>query len=166
MLVKLFGSALLVLASFAAGCSASRSLYKRRNFLKSFLVFLDQLSTNIRYNSDDIFTLVSRCADCEELSCFCIDTADKSQPFDKLWSKCVITIPKAYALKKDDKGILSDFGLQLGKTDVEGQLKHIELYKQLLQKQLSDSEEAISKKSKLYKTLGLFAGTATALMMM
>ena len=78
----------------------------------------------------------------------------------------MLTIPKGYALKKSDTDLLLEFGSHLGKTDVEGQLKHIELYRQLFEKQLEAAEDAIAKKSKLYKTMGLFVGTAAALMMM
>lgn len=166
LLIKLIGSVMLVLSTFSAGCCMSKKLYRRRDFIKAFIVFLDMLATNIRYNSDNIFTLVSKCADCEELKCFKPDTVVLTQPFEDMWNKCVLTIPKAYALKKDDIALLTDFGLQLGKTDVEGQLKHIELYKQLFIKQYADSEEAIAKKSRLYKTMGFFAGTTAALMMM
>ena len=166
MLLKLIGSVMLIAASFSAGYCMSKSLYRRRDFLKAFIVFLGRLATCIRYSSDNIFTLVNSCADSAELSCFRPETVVISQPFENIWNKCVLTIPKGYALKKADIDLLLEFGSQLGKTDVEGQLKHIELYRQLFEKQLEAAEDAIAKKSKLYKTMGLFVGTAAALMMM
>ncbi len=78
----------------------------------------------------------------------------------------MLTIPRAYALTKADTDLILQFGAQLGKTDIDGQLKHIKLYKDFFKKQLDEAEEAIAKKSKLYKTMGLFAGSAAALMMM
>lgn len=166
VLVKLIGAALLVASSFAVGLSMSKSLYRRKAFIKSFIVFIDSLATHIRYNTDDIFKLVSMCADSEELKCFEFFSKPHSEPFDKLWSKSVLTIPRAYALTKSDVELLLQFGSQLGKTDIDGQLKHIKLYKDFFKKQLYDAEDAIVKKSKLYKTMGLFVGTAAALMMM
>ncbi len=157
---------MLVSASFSAGYYMSKSLYRRRDFLSAFIVFLGTLSTEIRYSSDNIFTLVSRCASSDELNCFQPETVVITQPFKNIWNKCVLTIPKAYALKASDVNLLLEFGSQLGATDVEGQLKHIELYTQLFEKQLNSAEEAIAKKSKLYKTMGFFVGTAAALMMM
>ena len=68
-------------------------------------------------------------------------------------------------LSKSDISMLNDFGGQLGKTDTEGQLKHLELYEVSFSKQLSSALDAITKKSKLYKTMGFFAGSAIALMM-
>lgn len=166
VLFKLIGAALLAASTFSVGVSMSKSLYRRKAFIKSFIVFIDSLATHIRYNSDDIFSLVSMCADSEELKCFEFFNKHNNEAFDKLWSKSILTIPRAYALKKYDIDLLLQFGSQLGKTDIDGQLKHIKLYKDFFKKQLDDAEDAIVKKSKLYKTMGLFAGTAAALIMM
>lgn len=166
VLFKLIGATLLAASTFSVGVSMSKSLYRRKEFLKSFIVFIDSLATHIRYNSDDIFNLVSICADSEELKCFEFFSSHNNESFDKLWSKSILTIPRAYALKKSDIDLLLQFGSQLGKTDIDGQLKHIKLYKDFFKKQLDDAEDAIVKKSKLYKTIGLFAGTAAALIMM
>lgn len=166
LLIKLIGSAMLILSSFSVGYYMSKSLYRRKDFLSSFLIFLNHLATNIRYNSDDIFTLAALCADMEELDNFKSITSDRSASFTAAWNKAVLTIPKAYSLKKSDISLLKDFGSELGKTDVEGQLKHIELYKVMFKKQLADAENEITKKSKLYKTMGFFVGTAAALVMM
>ncbi|HBM97931.1 MAG TPA: hypothetical protein DD413_00755 [Ruminococcus sp.] len=166
LIVKLIGAALLIASSFSVGFSMSKSLYRRKQFLKSFIVFIDSLATHIRYNTDDIFRLVSMCSDCEELKCFEFFSKPHTEPFEKVWSKSVLTIPRAYALTKADTDLILQFGAQLGKTDIDGQLKHIKLYKDFFKKQLDEAEEAIAKKSKLYKTMGLFAGSAAALMMM
>lgn len=165
LLIKLIGAVLLIASSFSVGLSMSKSLYRRKSFIESFIVFIDSLATHIRYNSDDIFKLVSMCANSEELKSFEFFSKPHTEPFDKLWSKSVLTIPRAYALTKEDIDLLLQFGSQLGKTDIDGQLKHIKLYKEFFKKQLENAEDAIVKKSRLYKTMGLFAGTAAALMM-
>ena len=85
-------------------------------------------------------------------------------PFYRIWSERVNAIPAKFGLKKGDAALLLEFGEQLGKTDVDGQLKHLELYEALFKKQLTDAENEINKKSKLYKTMGFFVGTAAALM--
>ncbi len=154
---------MLVGAASGAGFMFSRRLYKRRDFLKSFVVFITSLATNIRYNSADIFTLVTSCGKTESLSHFVFD--DCGIPFEAQWRDKVDNIPKSYSLDKSDRQLLYEFGSQLGKTDIDGQLKHLELYKITFSKQLSVAESAITQKSKLYKTMGFFAGTALALMM-
>ncbi len=165
MVFKIVGGGLLICACFAYGCCMSKNLYMRMNFIKSFIVFLSALSTNIRYNSADIFTLVSISARSEELSALKIKDDIPNCPFGVIWEERIKSIPKCYSLTKEDKELLTEFGSQLGKTDIDGQLKHIELYKAVFKKQLANSEEAIIKKSKLYKTMGFFVGTAAALLM-
>lgn len=165
LVFKIIGGGLLICACFAYGCCMSKNLYMRRNFIKSFIVFLSALSTNIRYNSDDIFTLVSISARSKELSSLKIEDDNPNVPFGIIWEERIKSISKVYSLTKEDKELLIEFGSQLGKTDIDGQLKHIELYKAVFKKQLANSEEAIIKKSKLYKTMGFFVGTAAALMM-
>ena len=130
------------------GFVLSGRLYKRRDFLKSFTEFISLLATNLRYSGDDIFTLVNSCAENSSLDLLLFSECDR--PFDELWLERVKQL---------------SFGGQLGKTDTEGQLKHLELYEVSFSKQLSSALDAITKKSKLYKTMGFFAGSAIALMM-
>ena len=47
--------------------------------------------------------------------------------------------------------MLNDFGGQLGKTDTEGQLKHLELYEVSFSKQLSSALDAITKNQSYIK---------------
>ena len=89
---------------------------------------------------------------------------ESGTPFYDIWTDRVNTIPTKFGLKNSDRVLLLEFGEQLGKTDVDGQLKHLELYEALFKKQLTDAENEINKKSKLYKTMGFFVGTAAALM--
>lgn len=163
--IKIIGSVLIVSACFLTGYSMARNLSVRRDFLKNLIVFLSSLSTNLRYNSSDIFTLVSLCARDDELSYFRFDDTLINQPFETMWAEKVSSLPKSLSLKKSDKELLYEFGRELGKTDVDGQLKHIELYKTVFEKQLSSAEDDINKKSKLYKTMGFFVGVSAVLVM-
>lgn len=160
--LKLIGCVLLIGAASASGVMLSRRLYRRRDFLKSFLVFISSLSTSIRYNCSDIFTLVASCAEYGNLDC--IAPKEGAGSFDSAWKDKIDNIPKNYSLTRSDKQLLCEFGAQLGKTDTDGQLKHLELYKIEFSNRLSLAENAINKKSKLYKVMGFFAGTALALM--
>lgn len=165
LIVKLLGCIFLISACFLSGYSMSRKLYIRRDFLNSFIHFLSSLSTNMRYNTSDIFIVVSSSAQANNLNYFYFTQEENSQSFEQLWTQKVFDLQKSLSLKKTDKELLLQFGKELGKTDVEGQLKHIELYRTVFNKQLSSAEEEINKKSKLYKTMGLFVGISAALMM-
>ncbi len=160
---KLIGCLLVVCTGTMIGFVLSAKLYKRRDFLKSFTEFISLLATNLRYSSDDIFTLVNSSAENSNLDL--LHFSECNRPFDELWLDKVKQISFEIPLSKSDVSMLKDFGSQLGKTDTEGQLKHLELYEVSFSKQLASARDAITKKSKLYKTMGFFAGSAIALMM-
>lgn len=164
MAFKIIGVILLILAGFSAGCCFSGKLYSRKNFLKSFIVFLSNLSTQLRYNSSDVFTITSLSAQMSQLDFLDFSNVEFNQPFNEHWKYRIQSLPKSLSLTKADIELLLEFGSELGRTDVDGQLMHIELYKTIFEKQLSESENAIGQKAKLYKIMGFFAGTATALM--
>lgn len=155
---------MLALASFSVGCMFSKKLYRRRDFLNKLTVFISMLSTNLRYNSSDIFTLIelsSKAADLPELS---VPRTEK--PFEFLWNEALESIPKSLSLAKGDYDLLSELGHQLGKTDTEGQLRHLELCQERLRVRLADAEDCITRKSKLYKTMGFFVGASAAILLL
>lgn len=163
MALKILGGILLVLSGFSTGWFCSKKLLMRKDFFKRIIRFASNLSTQLRYSTSDIFTLVSLSASISGLDFFEISD-ETGTPFYKVWSERVSEIPAKFGLKNNDRVLLLEFGEQLGKTDVDGQLKHLELYEALFKKQLTDAENEINKKSKLYKTMGFFVGTAAALM--
>ncbi len=162
-LLKLFGCAAIALSGLVLGLIKSKSLFSRRDCLKRFDVFLEALSTDLRYNCEDIFTSVNTAAKACGLDFICVDAENKSS-FYSVWSDCIGKAPRQYALQNSDKELLTEFGERLGKTDLEGQLSHIELCRALLQKQINTAEEAAAKSSRLYKTLGIFGGVCAAIL--
>lgn len=165
MILKLIGCSAVALSGFAVGLMKSKALYSRRDTLKSFDVFFSTLATNLRYNADDICPATVVSAGASGLEFFCVEQ-NPEIPFDIRWERAVNNIPRSRALNNSDKELLISFGTKLGKTDVEGQLSHIELYRAMLQKQLSLAEEAAAQKSRLFKTLGLFGGVSAALLIL
>lgn len=163
MAFKLIGCALLIFACFFTGCLKAKKLYSRRDFLTDFLSFLTTLKTNIRYSGEDIFTLLEATAEgCGTLwlSGFSLERGDP----ESAWHRRVNALYDF--VDKTDRQLLLDFGSKLGKTDLEGQLSHIERYETLFELRLENAVEEIAKKSKLYRAMGLFIGISAALLMM
>ncbi len=163
MALKIFGGLLLVISGTLVGLLYSKRLFLYREFYKKIINFSSSLSVQLRYSTADIFTLTALCADTAEIDFFDFKN-EKNLPFSAVWSKNTEAIPSKFGLNRNDKQLLLEFGEQLGKTDVEGQLKHLELYEEIFKKQLENAETEIKNKSKLYKTMGFFVGTAVALM--
>lgn len=162
-MVKYIGLIFIVLCCFGAGYYLSLRLKARYDFLTAFKDFLSALEINLRFKNTEIFSLVKSSAP-ELLNNFFKDNNENN--FQLYWSGCVSDIPKSFALKKDDISLLYEFGKLLGTTDIDGQLNHINLYKELINTNIDNSLSELKTKSKLYKMLGLFAGLTIALLLL
>ena len=60
LVIKIIGCILLVSATTLMGFKKAQRLYKRRDFINDFLVFLDTLATNIRYSTDELSIILSK----------------------------------------------------------------------------------------------------------
>ena len=161
-MLKFIGILLIIISSFSVGWYFSFRLKLRYEFLLSFRDFISTLETNIRYNSGEIIPLIKSSAP-KSISKFFMK--DDVNNFSAYWSECIENIPQLYALKNEDYNLMFEFGRMLGTTDIEGQLNHINLYKELIKSNLDNSELELKQKSKLSKLLGLFAGLAAALLL-
>lgn len=159
---KYIGLIFIIITCFGAGWYYSLRLKFRCEFLNSFKDFLSTLETNMKYNSAEIFSLVKKSAPENIKTVF---ERDSGGGFQNYWSLCVENIPLHFALKKDDYNLLYEFGRLLGTTDIEGQINHINLYKELLENNINNSNIELKQKSKLSKTLGLFLGITIALLL-
>ena len=164
LVIKLLGCLLIASAGFFTGCVLTQRLKNRRDFYDKFCVFISLLQTQIRYNSADIFSLVISSARGSGLELF--DTPKTDVPFTAFWENSLNTLPKKYGLNNSDKELLLEFGSVLGATDIEGQLKHLELYREVFQNRLSECEAALKDKSRIYRALGLFGGISTAIIIL
>lgn len=63
-------------------------------------------------------------------------------------------------LRKEDKEVLKELGVLLGKTDVEGQISQIKVTNIFLEEQIEKAGQERKKNEKLYKTLGMVTGLA------
>lgn len=160
---KILGCIFIILSTTFIGFYKSFGLYNRKAFLCSFILFLNSLSTAIRYSCDDIEVLISMCDDdFAQIINKSIVQNDFSLP--KKWIEGINSIPKTYSLTHKDRQMMIDFGKKLGTTDVEGQLKHIDMYLNIALSQQENAENEINSKSKLYQVLGFFVGFSFSLL--
>ncbi len=166
-MVKILGCILFIISSSMAGVYFSQKLKNRLEFLKEFISFLKSLKIQLRYCNGDIFQILPLCSDSKVLKVFIKNLTDQSEnysSFSKIWNDSVINISKSNCLTKSDVNSMFEFGSNLGTTDVEGQLNHIELYIDIFNKKYENACEDYKSKSKIYKTMGFFIGTTIAIM--
>ena len=160
MPLKIIGGFLLAAAGLGFGCARARRLAIRREFLGRVLTFISCLSTELRYRNDDIFSLVNSCGELFQVSQI------GSSPFYSSWRARIGKLRRRWSLTPRDMDLLDELGSRLGTTDSEGQLTHLAHYKALFERQLAEARADAEQKTKLYKTLGLFAGVSAAIMLL
>lgn len=153
---KLILCVVIVVSSSIFGFYYSNILYRRKAILQLFICNLKYAKTRIRYELKNLCDIFS-----DKFSDF---TFDNEKQFVPQWSELLKFYEKT--LTKNDIKLLKSFAENLGKTDVNGEISHIEMYIELLNSRVNDAENSINSKSKLYRTMGVSVGLLISIMLL
>lgn len=87
----------------------------------------------------------------------------KEQGAEQAWKNQVKTIE--LSLKKEDKKVLKEFGILLGKTNKEGQINQINFVNELLERQIEKAKIDKDKNETMYKKLGVILGVGLVIIL-
>lgn len=146
----------IILSSTVSGFHFSNRLYKRKEILQLFISNLKDAQTRIRYESRNLCDIFS-----DKFSGFMFNN---EQRFITQWSELLKLYDKT--LTKSDINLLMTFAENLGKTDVDGEITHIQMYVELLHSRINDAQNSINSKSKLYRTFGVCVGLLISIMLL
>lgn len=153
MIFKIIGLICAFFFFFLIGMYQSLKLKTRKDNLNTILLFLNRLSTAIRYRRSDILSLIVQCADD-------VLTPLKNADDFILCSEIIGKLP----LHKEEKSLLNKLFTEIGQMDLEGELKCLKLYTGFFDELYEKSKKDIENKSKLYRMLGVFSGLAFVVM--
>lgn len=162
-MIKLILTLTLIVSASFVGNSFSQRLINRRKTLTKLLGAISHAKTLICFGGAEVSAVIeeSFCNDGFKLLDF--KSSQAQLPYDKAFADSVNKISSKYALTKSDKELLIQFGVNLGSTDVTGQVAHTELYAQLFTERLCYVKEQELSKSKLYRILGFSFGCLVSL---
>lgn len=163
-MLKLMLSLVLILASTLVGNSFAVTLSNRKNTLFLIHNAISRIKTLICFGSFDVLRVINETFCTEQFPLFSKEVFDNTSDYTKAFKESVYEIKRSYSLTKSDKELLISFGLQLGSTDVAGQVAHTELYSKLFEERLNFAKEQENKKSKLYRVLGFSFGCGLSLL--
>ena len=163
-MIKLILAVAVVTSATLVGNSFSLKLSNRRKTLESVVKAISRMKTLICFGSFDTTRVVEDCLCDNEFPLLDIEDTDNTADFTTTLINAIENISPTFSLNKSDKKLLSEFGLQLGATDVTGQVAHTELYSQLFTQRLEQAKIQETQKSKLYRILGFSLGCAITLM--
>lgn len=169
--MKLLGALLVILASTAAGWQWGLMLRKRRKNLADMRQLFQWLETEIGYNLFPLREAFSRIDQRlhGEISTFttafirCLG-ASEGLTAGEAWQETIRTCREKLVLAEPDWTILEDLGCNLGTTDRNHQLKAIRESIERIKIQEATAGEQVAKNEKLYRYLGMAAGTLVVLL--
>ena len=141
-----------------------------RNIL-DFITVLNIMHTKIRYNQEvleNIFIDVQKEITRDVGRIFYEVGAEynkNEKDISEIWTEVIEDSFRDLDLTFEDERILIDFGLALGKSDIEGELRNIEVTIEKLKGQLTYAKEKNDKYAKVYRTLGTLCGIVIAVIL-
>lgn len=147
---------LLILCGFAAGLSEAARLRMRRRELVVFADALSILKSAVEYTAGDLRSLLRIAGENAFLERIC--TGDDPV---RAWRDAA----QAFFTNTSDRDFAENFAGGFGKTDLNGLLSYITLYEEKTARLLRQAEAAAESKCRLYTMLGLFSGTAAAMLL-
>ena len=166
---KAAGLVLLFLASVLVGAMQYRKLDDRVRFWNAFVDFLRFAETSIRYIALPVQELLERyCRENGrlELAAVCRERLDHGELFPEAWANASKQSAKRCFLPAGDLQLLTDFGMGLGVTDVEGQVAHCRLYAASAEEIRQAAREEKRRKGKLSIMLGILLGLGIDLLLL
>ncbi len=161
MIFKIVGAIIVITTTIILGISKSLEFENRVRCLEDMQLCILQLENEIRYTQTPIFEALKKISETtNSIISKLFDNASKQgstgETVSTIWTRAVNDISSE--LINDDSELFLLLGECLGTTDLEGQIKSIELFKSKLNQQLKTAKEICNKNKKLYKNLGLYSG--------
>ena len=151
---------MIVLSGTAIGYMVSHRLSMRAAFLNQYIKFISFCETQIRFSAIPIIEILKKQQNSQYISLFiknCIKKIEKGISSSE--------ISKDMGLTTEDMNLIKDFGVGLGKSDVDSQISHCRLNIKLMSSVLELAIENKKKKGRIYVMLGSFSGMAIVLVM-
>ena len=149
------------------GIMFSKRYVNRVNELKEMKSILNMISTQIKFTYEplpNIFKMIGKRFDSnvgkifENAYCYM-----ESISAGDAWNNALENSNTHF--NKEDRDVLRNLGNMLGKVDVEGQIKEIELVDNFLDIQIEKAENEKRRNERLYKTLGVTIGMAVVIIL-
>ena len=155
---------LLALTAFflcaAAGWRKSLMLSQRKKLLSELSAMLVGFSIGIRCTAATLDELCDRAEG--RFAQLLLSCREECPDIRSAWEAACDRL-SAQPLFAEEAALLREFGAKLGSTDAAGQLALIELYGGRLSEREKSAADELSKKEKLYRSVGALCGLGAAI---
>ncbi len=165
---KLIGLVLIFTASSAFGIYKAEELKRRLKLLKDLQQMLMRLSGEIGYFKEPLPEIFRRIADDDNqvssmfLKNCHLEYQQCSNSLKDVWSKSIQDYFCDEPLTAEDLRLLRLMGDIMGQSDYATQEKQFKMLQEQIKFQISDAEEAVRTKGRLYSKAGMSVGAVIA----
>ncbi|WP_425754865.1 hypothetical protein ACPW7J_07555 [Ihubacter sp. rT4E-8] len=170
-MVKAAGLFLAFIAASALGLLKSSEVRRRQRLLEEFRDLIAHIATEISYFKEplpQIFGKLSTCGNEETAilmrSVMAACTSERfSSSLEDMWNQSINLAYEQCPLTSEDLAVMKKCGQFLGQSNFQGQQEHFRLLDGQLLRQISEAEEAVRTKSRMYTKLGVSTGLVIAI---
>jgi len=167
--VKWVGAFILITAAALLGHLYARERERRVRHLETLIHSLELLETEVVYG---LAYLVDACrrvasdqAECRSLYAVAATRMIAGAPAGAAWQSGVRALLRQSALSEEDVRPLEMIGSVLGQCSADDQKRHLRLARRQINVRLAEARERLPQVARLWRTLGLCAGVAIALLL-
>ena len=160
-MIKLLGCLMIVGASVFVALNYIRNLGVRVVGIRAMIELLASIKIKISY---ELLPLPELIKELKEKSSYpisdfldeCILHLNDNKSLKNAWLLAANKYSSQMCFTKEDTSILNEFAAGLGDSDLSGQIANIQLYTEMLEKNLIESENILKEKSKVTLSCSLF----------
>jgi len=163
--LKVGGGMLLIVCGTFAGLYCSEKLRRRVRFYEEYIAFLSQAESMIGYTAASVRELMEGIKGLPMMSPLFRKTLallSDGKTLSESW-KCAV---QTYVEHPSDRETAAYFGNTFGTTNCSGELGKLKLQKETAQRKHAELLEEYRTKRRLYRIVGMFAGTLTAVILL
>ncbi|MBM7613996.1 stage III sporulation protein SpoIIIAB [Alkaliphilus hydrothermalis] len=172
MIIKIIFSIVIVFVSTIIGEIYANGYRQRTKMISQLISTLQMLETEIVYASTPLPFLMQKVSrrSPPEIANLLETTSEillrkEGYTFSEAWQKGIELSHKNSALYKEDLALLINLGNNLGNSDRDNQMKHIQLAMEELRRNYDEAIHLQNKNVKLYKSMGLLGGLAIVIIL-
>lgn len=148
------------------GMRISLSLKKRVRILEETVVFLNALSSEIKFSKNNIIKILSDLSSYKSLNNLlyldCFASVTEYADFRNMWIAALKSFPY---YKREEKEKMLQLGNQLGVTDTDNQINTIKLFIVFFENYLNVAKAEYEKYGKTASLFGLFTGASAFILL-
>jgi len=172
LLFKLLLCTFIILSGIGIGQLKAKSFDNRVIHLQDFITTLKILESEMKYRLDPIPVLFMRISQMKrgmaaklfETVCMMLNELE-NRDFTSCWTAAIESVYSESSLTREDRQIIYDLGIDLGKTDMNSQYSLFSRTFSLLEHQVTEAIEINKTKGKMYKSLCAATGVLVVILL-